>query len=29
MQMKIVVESEADYNNWIAEQETFRQVVSK
>ncbi|WP_010177376.1 cytochrome c oxidase subunit II [Aquimarina agarilytica] len=29
MQMKIIVESEEDYNNWIAEQKTFRQVVSK
>lgn len=29
MQMKIVVESEEDFNNWLAEQKTFRQVVSK
>lgn len=29
MQMKIIVESEEDYNNWLAEQKTFRQVVSK
>lgn len=29
MQMKIIVESEEDYNNWIAEQKTFRQVVAK
>ena len=28
MQMKIVVESEEDYNNWIAEQKTFSQVAS-
>lgn len=29
MQMKIVVESEEDYKAWLAEQKTFRQVVSK
>ncbi len=29
MQMKIIIESEEDYNNWLAEQKTFRQVVSK
>lgn len=29
MQMKIIVESEEDFNNWLAEQKTFRQVVSK
>ena len=29
MQMKIIVESEEDYNEWLAEQKTFRQVVSK
>lgn len=29
MQMKIVVESEKDFNKWIATQETFKQVVSK
>ncbi len=28
MQMKIVVESEEDYRNWLAEQKTFRQVAS-
>lgn len=29
MQMKIVVESEEDYNKWMAEQKTFKQVVAK
>ncbi len=29
MQMKIVVESEEDFNSWIAEQKTFRQVAAK
>ncbi len=29
MQMKIVVESEEDYNKWIAKQKTFKQVVAK
>lgn len=29
MQMKIVVESEKDFNQWMATQETFKQVVSK
>ncbi|MBS1645738.1 MAG: cytochrome c oxidase subunit II [Bacteroidetes bacterium] len=29
MQMKIVVESEADYNAWLAKQKTFKQVASK
>ena len=29
MQMKIIVESEEDYEAWIAQQETFKQVVSK
>ena len=29
MQMKIVVESEDDFNSWIAEQKTFRQVAAK
>ncbi len=28
MQMKIVVESESDFKNWISEQKTFKQVVS-
>ncbi|MEN1783581.1 MAG: cytochrome c oxidase subunit II [Bacteroidota bacterium] len=27
MQMKIIVESEEDYNAWVAEQKTFKQVV--
>ncbi len=29
MQMKIVVESEEDYNKWMAKQKTFKQVVAK
>lgn len=28
MQMKIIVESEEDYNKWMAEQKTFKQVVA-
>ena len=29
MQMKIVVESEEEYKDWIAEQKTFRQLAIK
>ncbi len=29
MQMKIIVESEEDYNKWMAKQKTFKQVVAK
>ena len=29
MQMKIIVESEEDYNKWMSEQQTFKQVVAK
>ena len=29
MQMKIIVESEEEYNDWLAEQKTFRQLASK
>jgi len=29
MQMKIIVESEEDFNKWIAKQKTFKQVVAK
>lgn len=28
MQMKIIVESEEDFNNWIAEQKTFAQTIN-
>ena len=29
MQMKIIVESEKDYNEWIAQQQTFKKLVAK